>query len=102
MGKHEPARRRAIELQLKEMGISMMEPAIDAMAQAEDEESRKIEEDYKLLLRANFILNKIASENITPNEWVANQPYTIETSLLHSILAEKWEQSNGPDTSFIR
>lgn len=104
MGKHDPARQRAIATQLREMGLLTIEEAMyDAMNLAAADDSREIEEDYYLNRRANSVFAQIQSLGMTPNEWVGTQPVSIETSKLHSLLAEKWEKVTGRlDTSFVR
>lgn len=102
MGKHDTARQRAIATQLREMGLQTIEEAMYDAVHADDaEDSRQIKEDYYLHRRANSVYLQIQQLGMTPNEWVETQPVSTETSMLHSILAEKWEKANDrPDTSF--
>lgn len=104
VGKRRLARLRAVEAQLSEIGYkSVQEAMLDAIRDSDTEESREIEEEYYLHRRANSVLQQITQLEMTPNEWVATQPVSIETSMLHSILAEKWEKATGRlDTSFVR
>lgn len=90
MGRLDRERQRAIEVQLKEMDTTIEEVISEAISLAETENAREIELDFELHRRANAIMMQIKQQGISPAEWAAQQPYSIETSKLHSMLEEKW------------
>lgn len=100
MGKHDRDRLAAINAGLAEMH-AMEEEIAEAMVSAMTEQSRMLEEEYWFNRRVNAIYGQIKRLGVTPNEWVAEQPATTETSMLHQALAHKWEADTGrADTSF--
>lgn len=100
MGKHDRDRLAAIKAGLAEMH-AMEEEIARSMTDAVTEEARMIEEEYWFNRRVNAIYGQIKRLGMTPNEWVAEQPATTETSMLHQALADRWEADTGrADTSF--
>lgn len=92
VGKHDPERQLAIATQLSEMGTSVTELIHDAIRRSDSEDSREIEEDYYLHRRARIILEQLRQLGMSPSQWASGQPYSLETSQLHSMLDEMLER----------
>lgn len=90
MGRLDRERQRAIDIQLKEMDTSIEEAVSEAISLVETEDSREIERDFELYRRVSAILVQIKNLGISPAEWATQQPYSNETSMIHSMLEEKW------------
>jgi hypothetical protein len=88
VGKHDPERQRAIDVQLEEMGLTIKEAVQGAIIIADNELAYDIAEDYYLHRRADEIRLLIQWLGLTPSQWARSQPYSVETSKIHSILED--------------